>query len=587
MTLDLTKPYPHVALNIVYHLNQVDWVKVHDRIDYFNAYDHELSSAIARFDTHVMWSWNDIGQAMTLLPEEDAFQLRRRLIKIEDEITSGLLDFLEQGRTLQPRFGAQYPPRLLPSQLYDFLKQVYIASALPPDRLAELLHTDDVDNFKVMVNTGEFPVTILSSDRSNLLHGVAQHNAVAIGRYLLENYDLNHQARNEQGMTPLMTAVHRGHVAIAQLLVEFGSPILLKFQHKLTLLDLAYFSLNDTMVSYVKDIAPSLVAPHLTYREILFWMDSRQEDRIIAQVTSGELALVVLNERRQKVHVLTLAISYNLPNVVKFLVEHYPLVNEPLDEDGVLPIMVAVRYKNTMMIDYLLSQGARFDLDLPPMTAASMVLEHLGVESFFHYLGKGLVLHDHDESIGFYAADHGSLPLLQWYHQQGYDLHVVSPEGDSFLTQALVQHHEQIVAYLIEHSDAQVLNQRSSPIVGYAVEHGTLAHVQQLVDHGYSMEIPLRRFMGYRPLHLALLHKKNDIALYLLEQGADYRKPTKHMVYALDLARQTHNKVMIQELKTTYHAHGFFMWYLKFCGLLIAILLPIFGLAFLLDFLLP
>ncbi len=583
MTLDLTKPYPHLAQNMVYHLNQFEWVTLNNQLDLFIPYDQQLTASIQVYDVHEIWSWYDVGQALLKLNEVDAFQLRHRLLKIDDELTQGLHDILVDGTTSNRQFGAHYPPRVHPSQLYNILKQAYIASVLPPDRLAELLKTDDVDSFKVFLNTGEFDVTIHSSDRSNLLHGVAQYNAVLIGHYLLENYDLSHRARNDNHMTPLMTAVHRGHVEIARLLVEYGSPILLKPHRSMNLLDLAYFSLNDEMVEYVKSIAPSLTSPRLTYREILYWMDSQHEERIITAVQSGELGIIVTNERGQKVHLLTLAISYYLIRVVQFLIEHYPIINEPLDEDGVLPIMVAVRYKNTTLIDYLLEKGAHFDLNLPPMTAAAMVLEHLGVESFFHYLSKGLVLHDHETSIGYYASYHGSLPLIQWYHEQGYDLNDVLPDGISFLTNAIMRQHHDIVQYLIAKSDAQLLNLRLSPIVGYAVEHGSLALVQQLVQQGFSIEIPVRQLRGYRPLHLAIFRHKNDIATYLLQQGANVQKPAKSMVYALDLARQTRNTVMVKTLKTTYHAHGFFTWYLNFASILLLIVLSIFGITYLLE----
>lgn len=584
MAIDLTKPYAHLALNIVHALNSFNWITAHDQFHNFIPFDKELTDLVEHFDHLNAWSWYEVGMALVSLEEPDKLELKRRIRQTPNEVTLGLHDFLEEGMTKQPQFAAHLPPRVFPSQFYSILRYAYISSILPPDKLDQLLRTDDVDSLRVMLKSNDFPITIRRNDKSTLLHGAAQYHAVAIMQFLLEQQQLDIDSRNQHHYTPLMTAIHSGDVEIARMLVAHGAQIHKKPHRHIRLLDIAYFSHNQAMVDYVKGLFPQTVTRTPDLHELVFWMETQQEDRIIAALKSGELPHVVRDDHKQEVHVLELAINNYLLYVVRYFIENFPLLNSPFPNRKINPVMVAVREKAVTILDYLLSQGAILDMPVDHPTPSSMVLEYLGEERFFHYVQHGLVLHKDETSIGFYASYHGSLPLMTWYFEHGYDMSIVRKDGVSFLTNALMHHHEEVIDFLLLHTPAAVINEKKSPVIAYAVEHSSCDRVKQLVESGFSMEIPARHGLGYRPLHIAVVKKQVDCVRYLLAQGADFKKPSKQMIFVYDLARQTKQPEIVQLLKITYHATGFLRWYAWFVGILILILASLIGIGFLMDY---
>jgi ankyrin repeat protein len=56
-----------------------------------------------------------------------------------------------------------------------------------------------------------------------------------------------------------------------------------------------------------------------------------------------------------------------------------------------------------------------------------------------------------------------------------------------------------------------------------------------LIDHGAKLNT--RDIGGNTPLHLALMEGNEDIALYLVEQGADLKAMNSEKIRCLDLAK--------------------------------------------------
>lgn len=139
---------------------------------------------------------------------------------------------------------------------------------------------------------------------------------------------------------------------------------------------------------------------------------------------------------------------------------------------------------------------------------------------------------------------------IKKYLQNGADITECNEQEDSVLAQALKYRCDDEIIWLLIDSgaDLEEFNEDGVSILDYAIMYNRIELVQKILDKGVDVNSTHRR-SRFTPLMGAVCYGRKEIAQMLLEKGAKVDSVDSKGLSALDFAKKTHKKSMIELLE--------------------------------------
>lgn len=140
---------------------------------------------------------------------------------------------------------------------------------------------------------------------------------------------------------------------------------------------------------------------------------------------------------------------------------------------------------------------------------------------------------------------------IKKYLKNGADVNAAEENGESVLCFALrYRCDEEIIDVLIENgADIMHTDKEGVSVFDVAVTYNNLAMIERLIEEGFDVNHATRR-SGFTPLMGAVCYGRTDVIKKLLEKGVDVNVRDNHGLSAIDFARKTHKKSIIELFKS-------------------------------------
>ena len=366
--------------------------------------------------------------------------------------------------------------------------------------------------------------------------GACQTGQVEIASLLLEN-KAHINIQNNDGLTALMLASQNGYAETVSLLAQHGADVNIKDKTGLSSLMLASYGymgeasvlvqLTQNFVQYTKQ-GNCLKASH----EETVWVLLQNGAQIDVQNNAGQSALMMASEKGNT-------------EIVSLLLQNGTKIDQE-DNDGWFPLMIASREGNTDTVSLLLQYGANVNMlrmmQEPPASMAASYSEHPGTISFI--LQKNNNMHGWSSLMIACLNGHTETALL--LIQNGADVDKQDKDGMSSLMLASQNGHTETAACLLQngaHVNMQSKDGWSASIkasqgghqemVSLLLQNGANidaimegdkeldSFLQSIIIPELTLRSPHQNSRGTTALALAISLKQKEVALQLLEHGAN------------------------------------------------------------------
>jgi ankyrin repeat protein len=401
--------------------------------------------------------------------------------------------------------------------------------------------------------------TLADEDGNTALYQAVELDQAEIVRLLLSRSKAELNVRGERGMTPLLLALSRRHTEMVKYLLEEGADVQMKYVTGNTALYLAagrgHAEFVRLLLSYSKaelnmrgqhGMTPLLLALSQGHTEVVKYLLEEGADATLADET-GNTSLYQ-------------AAGGGHGEIVRLLLPHSKADLNVRGQDGMTPLILALRRGRAEVAKYLLEAGA----DVTLVDEGGNTALHLAAGRGYAEIVRILLSHSkaelnmkgqRDMTPLLLALSRGHAEIVKYLLEAGADVTLANEIGNAALHQAAGGGHGEIVRILLSHSKAElnVRGQRGmtplllalswghAEIVKYLLEAGadvTLANeagntaLQQAVELDQAeivrillsrskAELNVRGQGGMTPLLLALSWGHAEIVKYLLEAGAD------------------------------------------------------------------
>ncbi len=356
-------------------------------------------------------------------------------------------------------------------------------------------------------------VSVLLKNKASVYDGSLRHDsplnyAVGLGcsndivhMLIQARSDLN--AKDNQGMTPLLLAAQRGNAEHILLLLD-------NHAEKQTIDNNGSSPLHLAVENDHKDVAQLLIQRGMP---------------VDAKDNAGNTSLIVA---LKKGHI----------DMARLLVENGAKVDEK-DEQGNSPLLLSVErgYRDFALM--LIDRNAEINITDPQGTPLLLVMIERGDAEFaLKLLDKGANIDEkdaHGNTALILALKRGRLDLAHLLIQRNAKVNVKDKSGQTPLLLALEQGGRDFALMLIdEGADVNVTNSQGSPILMLAIDGGDIEFVNKLLDKG--AKIDEKDINGNTALSLALSKGHLDVARLLIQRGANVNEKDKNGLMPLQIA---------------------------------------------------
>ncbi len=139
---------------------------------------------------------------------------------------------------------------------------------------------------------------------------------------------------------------------------------------------------------------------------------------------------------------------------------------------------------------------------------------------------------------------------LKKYLINGGDINASNESGESLLAVALrYRCDDEIIELLVDKgADLDDFNEDGVSILDYAIMYNKIELTQKILDFGIDVNFT-RRGSKFTPLMGAICYGRKEIAVMLLQRGAQKNSTDSKGLDALGFAKKTHKKSMIELLE--------------------------------------
>jgi pectate lyase len=402
------------------------------------------------------------------------------------------------------------------------------------------------------------------------IHWAARQGVLAkVEEFLEDGIDVN--AKDSQGMTPLLLAVQRGHKDIIDLLIAKKADVNVKNETGQTPLDLAVRQNNKDIVELLiandADIdakndegqTPLDIAISQNRSEVVKLLAAKGADiSFHSAARIGDLAIVEniirkgtdLNAKdvsgRTPLHY---AVEYGHKNIVELLITKGANVNIK-DDDGNTPGHVALGKYNNTILELLIAKGVNIvsihlsayqgDLD----EVRSYIEEGSDVNAMDFYGTTSL----------HYAARRGHREVGKFLIAKGADVNAKDKHNYTPLHRAAGGGHKDVAILLID--NGATINARArwdyTPMF-YAAWSGIIEVVELLVEKGADMNAKDK--WGWTPLHYMAENNRRYMAEFLVAKGADVNAEDNGGRTPLQVAKENSRTEIIELLQKHMLVH--------------------------------
>ena len=214
------------------------------------------------------------------------------------------------------------------------------------------------------------------------LHTAAYYGNIDIISELLQ-HGADIEAKNDKGETPIFSAVRSGRLDIVKFLVSKNADINVENNDRTRIFDLAF---------YWPEIAKYLVSigvdtDYLGFKPIHLACVIGDLNRVKSLISENNN--LVNAQTKEGLTPLLLAIGFNNPQIVKFLIAKGASVNEKYMEEWT-PLHLAVLSENFYIVQILIDKGAEINAKSSKgITPLHLACENGDIETAFFLISKG------------------------------------------------------------------------------------------------------------------------------------------------------------------------------------------------------
>ena len=386
------------------------------------------------------------------------------------------------------------------------------------------------DVVKTLLDAGSDPNICNQQDDSALKYAVLAKNT-RILKLLLEHH-ADPQGCGNHALT--LMAAKNGYWDGLKLLVKFGAPVNVADDSDRGLLYLAAQSGHADVVNVLLDAGADVDAvAEDGSTPIIIAAENNHWDVVKLLISAGANLNVKGDWGKRLIHFATLA---NRQDVVRLLIEFGAPVNIQ-DDSGETPLLIAVKAHHPEIARFLIEHGAFVDL-----------CDNQGRTPLLIAVNKGY------SDLVTMLLEHGADPLNQDRFNTT-PVHVAVKSGRLNIFKILVKHNSKalnvvdgagynpLIYSIIYHRDG-VLNYLLKAGIDHCQQiNGTTAvHMAVLYKNTYALKAIGQRCLdvvdqhGQTPLFYAIHNGFNDMALTLIDLGADVNKKGPHGFTPLHMA---------------------------------------------------
>ncbi len=383
---------------------------------------------------------------------------------------------------------------------------------------------------------------MISPKELRLIQAAMQGDREGVETTLNSGIDAN--ITDQKNTTALMYASAGGHLAIAEILIQFGANInQVQTPNGITALMFATAANQLTVVQFLiksganlnqinQDGTPALmIAAYRGYADMvkLLWengadinlidKDGDTALNLVIKTNNLEITRFLLEKGADPylgIGALTVAIREGYEEMVKFLIDWGIDLNKP-NFQGYTPIIEAITHKNLSITRQLIQAGAELKIvDDEGNNGLTYAIEGGDINLVQLLQQKGLEMPDNALIL---AAGEGHLEMVATLLGMGVEVNKPDRDGETALHLATVEDHREIVQILLKAgANADQRNYMGDTSLMIAALQGYEHIVQDLLQAGAD---PNLKNGHESPLTLAITQNYLNIVRLLLEAKAD------------------------------------------------------------------
>ena len=438
-----------------------------------------------------------------------------------------------------------------------------------------------------------------SLEGKNVMHLACERSMESVIKQILAKDKDLVNVKNDQGMTPLMTALIEGDEAIASLLLEHGADVNIQSPEGNTALHIACNYNMSNMVAKIldKDKGPLNIKNNNKETPLMYTLGSR----FILQSKQESIALILL-ERGADASIGRLTIGgeclsnpihkacvYGMRAVVAKIIDQDKDQLNIKDFGGATPLMKAIENENTSLANMIMNLGADVKgVDKDECSALIYAyraeMEEIIVrlvkkdESLLEIKGHGgytplhQAINDKNEKMALLfielgarlntetdkgklaihlACEKGMQSILTHILATNKDLlNAINKDGRTPIIEALIGGNEDIASLLIDQgADVSIQASDGMTALHLACQYNMPNIITKILNKDKDL-LNIKDKNNETPLMWVLKNRQESIALMLLEKGADVSIQASNGTTALSLACQYNMPSIITKILT-------------------------------------
>lgn len=351
----------------------------------------------------------------------------------------------------------------------------------------------------------------------------------------------------KNGETPLMLATQEGNYKVVEYLIEKGanfifnnsnneSPFLYSVKYKKQMiLEIFLNKANDYQAIEVRRNCLYYAIETVNFDAtelILKYVNKNNENKydcLVSHAKSEDMAMFLLKTNKKEIKskgkdIFGAIEKSSLPGVKYYLVKD-PSSIENKTPDNFTPIMIASKFGNAEIVDYLISIGAnRFAVTADGTDALAIAVQNNYVDVVKSLFNSGVDIKNPrtngDVPVAI-ACKYGSIDVLKFFKKQEIDFANVPSSSEIPVALAVINGDIDTVRYLCNelNIDVNTMSRNKTPLLILAIENNQYNIFTYLLSK--KANIFLRDANGNSALHSAVAANNLDIVINCIEQHID------------------------------------------------------------------
>ena len=360
----------------------------------------------------------------------------------------------------------------------------------------------------------------IENNTSKSIHQASQVGELVIIQSLVQDGEVDVNAKDEDERTALHYAVKGGHLETLKYLVEKGAEVNARDTKRKTALHYAAQGGHLEPLKYLVGKGAEVDAQNKKGETGLHYAAQGGHLEALKYLVGKGAEVNALDTKRKTA--LHYAAEEGQLKTLKYLVEKGAEVNARDKERRKTVLHYAAEEGHLEPFKYLVEKGAEVHtLDKEGKTALHYAATRGHLEILKYLVEKGAEVNDRDQwgaTVLHYAAEEGDLEPLKYLVEKGAEVNARDKEGKTALHYAALEGDLEPLKYLMEKgAEVNTRNKYGETVIHYAALEGNLEPLKYLVEKG--AEVNARNKGGKIALHYAADHGNIEAILYLIEEG--------------------------------------------------------------------